>query len=425
MKYISEILLSVVHLLFIALRTIVIKRYDRSEGQKPAKVLLLTTDFLPNINGGVYRPLSWLKYSDNDIRIDVVTSESKSSDVSKELEKNIPSNVNRFYVKKHLYIYRFARFFTDRPSFMISSYLFCRRKYKNDRPDIIVATGPCFGSFVVAAALSNIFKCKLVLDYRDEWTDNPFDFVKPAYLDNFFEKNCLQRAELVILTTESQRKRLTNKYKIHDFDKKTKVISNGFDLVGTQFQPELKRQRSGKVISFAGALAEHTDPGQFLALMEKVYSQQDECTENVKVQFIGSKSRDVQAKLDNFKYRDSVISIAQQDPDALNNILNESDFLLLIVDERFKRYIPGKLFEYIRLEKPILVVGVGACGPDYEIFEILNKYSYAYFVSTPTEITEALKHKSEVQPELMREFESKYNRKYLAETFWDSLDKLQ
>lgn len=425
MKYISEILLSVVHLLFIALRTIVIKRNDRYEDRKPSKVLLLSTDFLPNINGGVYRPLSWLKYSDNDIKIDVVTSESKSTDVSKELEKNIPSNVNRFYVKRHLYIYRFARLFTDRPSFMISSYLFCRRKYRDDRPDIIVATGPCFGSFVVAAALSNSFKCKLVLDYRDEWTDNPFDFVKPAYLDKFFEKKCLQRAGLVIFTTESQRKKLVNKYKIHDFDKRTKVISNGFDLVGNQLQSEGKIRSSGKVISFAGALAEHTDPGQFLTLMESVYSQQGECTENIKVQFIGSKSRDVQDKLLGFKYHESVISIAQQNPDALNEILNASDFLLLIVDERFKRYIPGKLFEYIRLEKPILVVGVGDCGPDYEIFEILNKYSHSYFISTPSEITEALKHTSLVKPELMREFESKYNREFLAEVFWKSLDQLQ
>lgn len=395
---------------------------DREVSETP-KVLLLVSDFLPKINGGTYRPLSWLQYSDTNLDISVVTSEANVTDISTNLESRIPPNVKKFLVKDLDCIYRIAAIFSSRPLFLISSYKFCMNFFKQNRPDIIIATGPDFSSFIVATVLSKIYRSKLILDYRDEWVDNPFDFVTTSKFDIFFEKKCIETADLVIFTTESQKIHLLNKYQIKDLSSKVIVIPNGYEEIASVDKKTSVKENTKCVISFAGALAEHTNPYKFLNFLELFLSTTKYEADHILVQFIGSKSDSVSDSLKKFRYSESIRIINQISPDDLKVKLSESDFLLLLVDDRFKRYIPGKVFEYIAMKKPILVFGVDNCGTEYEIYSLLNNYSQTYFISNLEDFDKALSlsQYSLLPPDSENVFFKNYSRKNLAEKFWNAV----
>ena len=71
------------------------------------------------------------------------------------------------------------------------------------QPDIVVASSPTFSGFVAGYFISRRLKCPLVLDYRDEWSENPFQFVRKTAFGRAWEKRCLRHATKVIFTTES------------------------------------------------------------------------------------------------------------------------------------------------------------------------------------------------------------------------------
>lgn len=71
------------------------------------------------------------------------------------------------------------------------------------QPDIVVASSPTFSGFVAGYFISPRLKCPLVLDYRDEWSENPVQFVRKTAFGRAWEKRCLRHATKVIFTTES------------------------------------------------------------------------------------------------------------------------------------------------------------------------------------------------------------------------------
>lgn len=427
MKFIFDLIFSSYLLIEITFQSVFARNSESQSGHLSRDVLILASDFLPKINGGTYRPLSWLRNSTEfGLNVSVVTSEGFSTEVSDSLQIQIPKNVRQFYVSKMTYIQRFGRLFTDRPSFLLTSYVFCKRHFDKSHPDSIVATGPGFSSFIVACALANIFRTKLVLDYRDEWTDNPFEFVLHSRFDVFFERICLKRANLVIFTTESQKQNCIQKYGDLSLLDKSTVIPNGYDLPDKSREYYLAAEHERLVISFSGALANHTNPDLFFNFLSTVIDSSPELEHKLTIQFVGSKSLDIQNNINQFAYSKCISCIEQKNHSELSLILYQSDFLLLIVDARFKKYVPGKLYDYISMEKPILVIGVGACGPEYEMYNLLNSYSEVYYIENSLSLKEAIKFRTKKPPAVdsLTVYKESYCRDSLAKRFWQSILKL-
>jgi len=78
-----------------------------------------------------------------------------------------------------------------------------KAKLLRDPPSIVLASGPPFHSFVAAYYLSRYFRATFAIDYRDEWTECPFDFVSAGRFDRYWERCCLKKADVVIFTTKS------------------------------------------------------------------------------------------------------------------------------------------------------------------------------------------------------------------------------
>ena len=104
---------------------------------------------------------------------------------------------------------------------------------------------------------------------------------------------------------------------------------------------------------------------------------------------------------------------------ALSNMM-QCSALLLIQDERFNKQIPGKLYEYLRTQKPLLVKSpIGSAtqtlAGKYESVE--SCYSEAEFKSA------LVKLMSNQDNEIKREL-SEHNREYKAKQLHDTLQAL-
>jgi len=348
------------------------------------KVLVLASRLPPDISGGVYRPISWAKYAQaNDWNLDFLTVKIPLPHTSagKHLQKQIPQNCNIHYVDEN----------PITPSWTLSVRIdgnyataldavnTAIKIYQKEKPTAIIATGPSFDFFVTGYYLSRIFKIPLILDYRDEWSENPFSFVIQGNANRFWEKRCLNQATAVVFTTKSMQKHQVNQFNINL--QKIHVIYNGWEPDEHVVLPNAKTSSSSLTLMYSGVLSKATLPGEFLADIEQIiHDQKINNTLNstqLMIQFIGKRTVEAVNQIESFKYQKNLNIEGFLPRDIANQKMSEANALLLFTSEDMKRYLPGKLFDYIASGKPVLVHG------EYgEAARIVESLDAGYFVPT-------------------------------------------
>jgi glycosyltransferase involved in cell wall biosynthesis len=223
-------------------------------------------------------------------------------------------------------------------------------------PDILIASGPPFNVFVAGHWLARRFAARLVLDYRDEWTLSPFDFVSKTSTDRVWEKRCLERADRVLFTTESQRRMCSESVADRELLERSRVLPNGWEPAEHDARSSDQHSTGRKVtLLFAGTLGEHTNVQPFLDALEQILNDRPEWVSALAVRFLGQKRPSEVKRLALFKYPNVIESIDLAPLPEATRQMREADVLLLFHDPRFERYLPGKLYEYLASGKPILL----------------------------------------------------------------------
>ena len=345
-------------------------------------VLLLAWSLPPTIDGGVYRPTSFLKYGTKmGWRFSAVAGPypARVEEAGRHLLGTIPDDVSIYRLPQPLSSRGWLRpRLIDNFIRVATTVSLTMRLFRNDPPAVVVATGPPFYNFVVASHISKLFQSKLILDYRDEWTESPFRFPRDRWLDRFLETWSLKRASAVVFTTESQLEHQVKTFDVLSGDL-CHVVANGWEpadwpTAGDNGTPG-KEGSAGTVISFVGTLFSPDQFGSFLADLESVLDRRNDLKKNLRIRFVGQLWDGPDALLSRFPYRDGQL---RDGPDALlsrfpyrdqierfdlvprpvaNRISRESQGLLLLTDERFSRYRPGKLYEYLAAGSHIIVYG--------------------------------------------------------------------
>ena len=334
-------------------------------------VCLLAWYFPPMVTGGTYRPASLVKHgTDAGLEFTVIAAplHQDPSEASRYLVEQLPSTARVVRVPPpSLEPLPIAVPGLDGGAMnTLEVWRAARRSFVDHRPEFVFATGPPFHTFVAAQLLAARFGVPLVLEYRDEWTECPFDFVQAGRHDRTWEARCLSAAWRVIFTTGSQLDRHVEVFP--ELDRaRCVVIPNGWepddgppDTAGATSHPSdatATRPVGRRTIAFTGNLGDHTLPGGFLDCLAAAVARRPDLAERFTFRFVGRRSRQAAGQLDDFIVGGMVELKDQVSKREVTRIVREVDGLLLLNPPALRRYVPGKLYEYLAAGRPILVYG--------------------------------------------------------------------
>lgn len=348
---------------------------NRQVNPTPNTALLIAWDLPPRFSSGTFRPHSFIKFCEQEMwtvdsfsgPIDVKTDADNRSVSTHRRGQSLHYNPPRFVPSFRIFPKIHGGFYTAISAVFQLKPLLTKRKYC-----AIIASGPPFCVFVIGYFSSRLNDCPLILDYRDEWTENPF-IVANNKFDRWWERRCIRAADMIVFTTESQKKHQLKIF--HELSPdKTIVLPNGwdpsvdvqrFDLVG----PKTVLDRP-LVVSYIGKLGSHVPIGRFLSTLNSAMESANQDTLRPIIRFVGEIDEIARSQVEATAGDIEIEEIGVVDHETAINIAANSDLLLLIADKRLERYRPGKLYDYLASRRPILVFG--EAGEISEVVEQLD-----------------------------------------------------
>jgi glycosyltransferase involved in cell wall biosynthesis len=409
-------------------------RWGKRRDPSRRTLLLLAWYFPPAANGGTFRPLALARYGPGlGWNVVVATNQPprQPDAAGRHLRTLVPDQVTVTSVApsslraSHSWFPRIDGGFLT----ALATVRAVRGSLGGLRPDAVFASGPPFHLFVAGYYLARAYRCPLVLDYRDEWTECPFDFVEPGNADRAWERRCLAATDAVVFTTRSQLKNTARVFSELD-PAKGRVIPNGWEPADRAVGPPSvcagPAPAAPLTLSYVGHLGPHVSAEGFLRALAEVIRRRPDIARSVRVRFVGKKSGAALQEISAFPHPDKVELVEQLPQPAANRLMQESSALLLFNDSHLARYIPGKLYEYVAARRPILVFGAG--GESAELVRSLRA-GWIIPAADSAALEAALDHlrgrpRSPGAPNEIEEWLARHTRERLAQDTFDLLGKL-
>ena len=333
---------------------------------RDGRQLALFAPFPPHTGAGVHRPLSFVQYGARlGWRIDVFVGPppDNESEHGDELLARVPPLVRRHMAPPSSRQPSYNNFPRVDGGFTkaIAHAVFAIDALRHDPPDVVLASGPPFFTFVAARFVARRFGVPLVLDYRDEWTECPFDFVRKDGDDLKWERRCLTDASAVLFATPSFLNHQLQVFPQLD-RRKARVVPNGWDpddfAIASRDATTARRERDAVVrVAHVGALSGHTPPFEFLESVRRLLADRPEWISRLRISFVGRRSLTADAAIRELPYPEVVEIVDQVEKRDAIRRMHEADVLLVLSAPGLERYLPSKLFEYLAARRPVLIFG--------------------------------------------------------------------
>ncbi|WP_447637536.1 glycosyltransferase family 4 protein [Flavobacterium microcysteis] len=356
------------------------------------KVLIITYYWPPAGGPGVQRWLKFVKYlPDFDIQPIVYIPENPTYPI---LDEGLVSEVSdkAIILKKKIFEpYGFASFFSKKKTKKISSgiipnqkkqslleklflwirgnvfipdarvfwvkpsVLYLEKYIRENGIDTIITSGPPHSLHLIGLALKERAKIHWIADFRDPWTTigyhNKLKLSKSASKKHKeLESIVLNEADQILVTSQTTKKEfeaLTSK--------PIEVITNGFDVEKITKQP-LDEKFS---MAHIGSFLSERNPRILWKCLKEIIKENPDFKKDFELKLIGAVSQEVLDALSEFRLSSYVNNLGYVPHKTAVEHQRKSQVLLLVEinSEDTKSIIPGKLFEYMASERPILAIG--------------------------------------------------------------------
>lgn len=333
------------------------------------KKVLFITYFYPPLGGaGVHRSLKFSKYLPEFGWQPVVIGADQSVNCMKDptLLAEIPETVRVFRVKPTSpglmdlgwRVAKRLKLAFDFPDIYRNwygpAYRLARKLLQDEKPAVIYTSSLPYTSHLIGLRLKEESGLPWVADFRDPWSGNKFEWnihasrLRPPL--NHLREIMVRRAERrivcladrVITACPTHQGNLSELYPAHR--DKLAVITNGFDERDFPTPGSVPPQPGKPRIIYLGEFyfGYREIAEKFLRILLRVHS-------DFELIFVGSSAQEMR------EVRDPRITClpAQPKREALA-LAQNADFLLMIMP--FGSHIPGKAYEYLYLQKPILAL---------------------------------------------------------------------
>ncbi|MBA2690842.1 MAG: hypothetical protein H0U63_08570, partial [Burkholderiales bacterium] len=203
-----------------------------------------------------------------------------------------------------------------------------------------------------------------VADFRDPWFEEPPEAGTPPTVhwgSRILERRAVSAANRVVASTRQLHEQLAARYPEQPATKFTTIL-NGYDEADFTNLPELSRQNDAMTIVHAGMLnSEFRDPRPLFSALRQAADEGFIDLAKVRLRFIGAgefgDSESVRLSIAANGLASAVAFTARMPYQAALTELAGADMLLLLqASADTVGLVPAKLYEYLRLQKPVLAL---------------------------------------------------------------------
>lgn len=268
----------------------------------------------------------------------------------------IPKEKKQSVIEKVMLFVRGNFFIPDaRKNWVKPSVDFLTDYIQKENIETIITTGPPHSLHLIGLQLKQKLDVKWIADFRDPWTTigyhKKLKLTKASQLKHQdLELKVLNSADQLIVTSVNTKR---------EFEFKTNqpitVITNGYDTTIS----EKPKKDSKFTIAHIGSLLSERNPKHLWEALSELINENEAFKADFELKLIGVVSDDVLQEIYSHNLKDytNVVGYVSHD-DAIKAQMQSQVLLLIEIDsEDTKAIIPGKLFEYMISNTPILAIG--------------------------------------------------------------------
>ncbi|WP_283640857.1 glycosyl transferase family 1 [Mesonia mobilis] len=292
---------------------------------------------------------------------------------SKKESKNISSGIikdekQQGYLQKMMLWVRGNLFIPDaRMLWVKPSVKFLSTYLKENNIETIITTGPPHSLHLIGKQLKENLKLNWIADFRDPWTKigyhQKLKLTKASQQKHLrLEREVLETADHILTTSFTTKK---------DFSKITKkpisVITNGFDDDEVEEVVLAEKFR----LSHIGSLLSERNPLELWKALQELVSEKEDFAKDFELVLAGKVSESVVASIKEYQLGNYLIEKGYLSHEETLIQQRKAQILLLIeIDkEETQGIIPGKFFEYVKANRPILAMG----PKDWDVIQLLEE----------------------------------------------------
>lgn len=280
-----------------------------------------------------------------------------SKKTSKTISKGLISEAKKQGLLEKFLLYIRGNFFIPdaRVAWVKPSVAFLSAYISKENIDTIITTGPPHSVHLIGLQLKEQLGVKWLADFRDPWTT--IGYHKELKLTKAskekhktFENQVLNAADQLIVTsftTKKEFQQITHK--------PIEVITNGYDYESViPFEMDTRF-----TISHIGSLLSKRNPEVLWQVLSDLISENASFSKDFQLNLVGFVSETILQSINKNNLSNYINSIGYISHKEAVVFQKKSQVLLLIEinSEETKCIIPGKLFEYMVSNRPIIAVG--------------------------------------------------------------------
>ncbi len=233
-----------------------------------------------------------------------------------------------------------------------------KRIQKQYKIDAVYSSSPPYTCSLIARKFKRLYNVPWIAGFRDPWRGfltAPKRWFLPDMFDIRMERSVFTEADAIECAWEGIIKDALGKYPLLKKDK-FEHVPNGFD--SSDFPKVEKKDNEKFTITYSGSMYGRRNPASFFEAIEILIKDGELKTEELHLRFVGRFGAEVEEMFRNASFRDSIEIISYIPHSESIKLLLQSDALLLVVDEakESEEIVPGKVYEYIGVMKPIIAI---------------------------------------------------------------------
>ena len=309
--------------------------------------------------------------------------ENDSTIAPRQLDRRISKSLKNL-TRAFLYNYLFEREIGWLPFAFVKGV----RVMKRQNIKLIYTSGPPFTTNLIGYLLKEISNARLIVEirdiiYDDLWRDFKYSYIGKRILQYVADK-IIRNADCVVTTSEGIKKHILFRNRIPK--DKIKVIYNTFDLpaeIENKSNPFCHRIN----IVYSGKLYGPRVISPFLHALKELINREPDMGAKILFHFAGvCHNENFQKIIDGLGIKGNVRYCGFITQSEVLNLYNIADIFLLVKAPNDKISIPGKLFEYLGVKKPILALVPSDC----ESANIIQR-SQSGIITSPNNIQDIVK----------------------------------